>query len=141
MLKRLFTLLALITFTCGTALASVPRNSLDWVDAVPGLKVKSVDYDRDECSKEYYMKSETSYQVVVEGFMHRGWVVKHKTQNYEAPNMPTVFMSKDDKKAKIHVDREHGRRGTYLELEVSIEDVFGDDDDYDDDFDDDDFDD
>ena len=107
--------------TVSAAMAAIPRNSLDWVDSIPGLKLYSAEYEHDEVQKSYTFTSKSSYEAVVNGFKQKGWQVTGKVTDDDAPDMPTIFLNKNNLKAKIDVDKEHGAQGVFYELEVEIE--------------------
>lgn len=135
MKKQLITAALAFTLATSAALAAIPRGSLDWIDSVPGLKLYKIDYDHDELQKEYTFVSESSYQAVVHGFTQKGWQITGKVPEYGAPNMPTVFLVKNNLRAKIDVDHKYGYQGDYFKLEVEIK-APDYDHDYDDDYDD-----
>lgn len=139
MKKQLITAALAFTLATSAALAAVPRASIDWIDGVPGLKLHKIDYDHDELQKEYTFVSKSSYQAVVHGFTQKGWRITNQVPEYGVPEMPTVFLVKNNLRAKIDVDRKHGHMGDYFKLEVEIKAPhhdYDDDDDYYDDYDD-----
>ena len=119
--KKLFTTALALALTASAAWAAVTRNSLDWVDHIPGLKLYSMECDHDELQKSYTFTKKSSYDAVVSGFKQKGWQVTGKITDYDAPEMPTILLSKDYLKAKIEVDREEGAQGVFYELDVQIE--------------------
>ena len=121
MKKKLFTTALALALTTSAAWAAITKNSLDWVDHIPGLKLYSMEHERDELQKSYTFTKKSSYDAVVNGFKKNGWQVTGKITDYEAPEMPTILLSKDYLKAKIEVDREEGAQGVYYELDVQIE--------------------
>ena len=120
MKKQLITAALAFTLATSAALAAIPRTSLDWIDNVPGLKLHKIDYDHDELQKEYTFVSKSSYQAVINGFTKKGWQITNQVPEYGVPEMPTVFLIKNNLRAKIDVDRKHGYQGDYFKLEVEI---------------------
>ena len=121
MKKQFITTVAVLAMCTSAAWAAISRNSLDWVDQIPGLKLYSLEYDHDELQKGYTFTEKSSYDAVVSGFKEKGWKVTGKLTDYDVPEMPTILLSKDHMKAKIDVDREDDIPGVYYELDVQIE--------------------
>ncbi|MDO5295811.1 MAG: hypothetical protein Q4F00_04075 [bacterium] len=121
MKKQLLLIAFALALTTSAAWAALSKNSLDWIDRIPGLKLYSAEYERSELEKNYTFTAKSSYEAVVSGFKQKGWQVTGKITDDNAPEMPTIFLNQNSLRAKVEVDREEGAKGVFYKMEVRVE--------------------